>query len=132
MECADEAGAAVPGVVWNAATASEQGATAALRVRETGLGVYEAEIPLQDASPLAVRLHDTTRNKLVLRHHRPAYPAEYQLGLEAAPELAALPAPDFGAPASGLAPGEAPRAVHAWFYLSGLAFLLGGILLRRL
>ena len=132
MECADEAGAAVPGVVWNAATASEQGATAALRVRETGLGVYEAEILLQDASPLAVRLHDTTRNKLVLRHHRPAYPAEYQLGLEAAPELAALPAPDFGAPASGLAPGEAPRAVHAWFYLFGLAFLLGGILLRRL
>ena len=62
----------------------------------------------------------------------PACPAEYQLGLESAPELAAMPPPDLGSPASGLPPGEAPRPVHAWFYLTGLGALLGGILMRRL
>lgn len=132
MECADESGAPFPGIAWNAATASEQGASAPLRVRETGLGVYEAEIPLQGTSPLSVRLHDTTRNKLVLRHHRPAYPPEFQLGLESAPELAAIPPPDFGSPTSGLPPGQAPRPVHAWFYLTGLGALLGGVLMRRI
>ena len=128
----DSSGSPLSSVAWDAAMADESGVVDKLAVNESGLGRYEVAIPLGTRTAFTVRLHDTTHNKLIVRHYRAPYPNEYQLGVEAAAPLASAPGFDAAKPTAGLAAVTYPVPVQSWSYLAALAALLGSIVLRRL
>lgn len=128
----DSSGSPLSSIPWDAAIADDGGVVDKLVVNETGLGRYDVAIPLGTRSAFTVRLHDTTHNKLIVRHYRAPYPNEYQLGAEASPLLAKTGIFDVAKPTDGLAAVTYPVPVQSWSYLAALAALLGSIVLRRL
>lgn len=124
-------GVPVNGLHWDAVALDENSNEQPVEVHETGLGRYEASVPVGGHERLTVRLRDTDHDKTVVRHfHRP-YPAEYRLVQDMPPALAALPRVDHGVLA-GLAPHVTRRSVAHYAYFVALGCLVMSVLLRRL
>ena len=132
LDRTDSSGTPLTAIPWDAAIADESGTVDKIPVNESGLGRYDVAIPLGTRSAFTVRLHDTTHNKLIVRHYRAPYPNEYQLGAEPATALAKTSPFDITKPTEGLAAVTYPVPVQSWMHLMGLAALLGSIVMRRL
>jgi Ca-activated chloride channel homolog len=123
-------GSPVTGLSWTANSMTPD-QNASHSMQEIGLGKYQLSVPLPAAGQLTLRAHDTQYNKLAVRHHASAYPAEYQLGTE--PDAAVASIAPF-VPEQSLAdlpPVTLPSSVRTPFYLCSLLALLGSVLLRR-
>ncbi len=132
IERRGEDGAPVSGIAWNAQALDENGNTQDVTIRETGLGRYEARIPLGKRKHLSLRMHDRDHDKLDVKHYHAPYPAEYRLNGKTPESLKALPRYESSAILAGLAPVMQLKPVGYWFAWSGLLVLLAGVLLRRI
>jgi hypothetical protein len=125
-------GAPVSGIAWNAQALDENGNTQDVAIRETGLGRYEARIPLGTRKHLSLRMHDRDHDKLDVKHYHAPYPAEYRLNGKTPDSMLALLRYEPPAIVAGLAPVAQLKPVGHWFAWSALLALLGGVLLRRI
>ncbi len=132
IERRDESGAPVSRIQWDAQALDENGATAAVAVTETGLGRYEAHIPIGARKHLSLRLHDKDHDKLEVKHHHVPYPAEYRLDGQVPESIQTLAGYQSTAVTAGLASVMQSRSISHWFVWSALGILLTGVLLRRL
>lgn len=131
IERRGDEGAPVSGIAWNAQALDENGNTQDVTIRETGLGRYEARIPLGTRKHLSLRMHDRDHDKLDVKHYHAPYPAEYRLNGTTPDSLKALPSFEPTAVIAGLAPVAQLKPVGHWFAWSALGLLLAGVLLRR-
>jgi uncharacterized membrane protein len=125
-------GAPISGIHWNAQSLDENGNTQDVTIRETGLGRYEARIPIGTRKHLSLRMHDRDHDKLEVKHYHAPYPAEYRLNGKTPESLVALAKYDTATITAGLAPAKQLQPIGHWFAWSALGMLLGGILLRRI
>lgn len=132
IERRGEDGAPVSGIGWNAQALDENGNTQDVVIRETGLGRYEARLPLGTRKHLSLRLHDRDHDKLEVKHYHAPYPAEYRLNGKTPETILALSRYEPAAIVAGLAPVAQLKPVGHWFAWSALLALLGGVLLRRI
>lgn len=129
----DPDGSPVSSVNWDSAVLDVNGNSSPVAIEETGLGRYEARIPLDPAkTQLSLRLHDRDSDKLRVMHYTADYPAEYRLsrGMPAAfdsvTEFISEEIRD------EITPATSHRSVAHWFAFAALACLLGGMILRRI
>ncbi|MEM6798505.1 MAG: VWA domain-containing protein [Planctomycetota bacterium] len=127
----DDAGVAVGGVAWDAATTDHLDRITPAAIQEVGLGRYEALIPVADAQRLSLRLLDKDFDKLKVLHWQRPYPAEYSLASDPAAELTALPEFATDAIREGLTPEPRRKPIAHWAYLTALGLMLAGLVLRR-
>jgi len=131
IERRGEDGMPVSGIAWNAQALDENGNTQDVAIRETGLGRYEARIPLGTRKHLSLRVHDRDHDKLDVKHYHAPYPAEYRLNGKTPESLKALSSYEPAAILAGLAPVMQLKPVGHWFAWSALGLLLAGVMLRR-
>jgi Mg-chelatase subunit ChlD len=116
---------------WNAQVLDENGNTSDVKIRETGLGRYEARVPIGNSKHLSLRLHDKDHDKLEVKHYHAPYPAEYRLQSKAPESLLALTGYKPDQIVAGLKPAEQLKPIGHWFAWSALLSLLLGVMLRR-
>ncbi len=127
----DDSGAPVSGVTWDAQVLDGNGRTREVDVAETGIGRYAAAVPVAGHDRLTLRLHDTEHDKLkVLHYHRP-YPPEYRLSRKLPPALGNLAPLAVDAVKDDVSAVLHRESIAHIGYLSSLALLLLGLLLRR-
>lgn len=125
-------GTPTSGLKWDARAVDANGKEVPVAVRETGLGRYTADVPLEGQEKLSLRLRDTDRNKLkVLSWTRPA-PAEYRLGREAPASVTALPPFSPAEIRKNLTPVTTRQSLDPWCYGLALLSALGSVVLRRI
>ncbi|MCC6493178.1 MAG: VWA domain-containing protein [Pirellulales bacterium] len=128
----DAAGAPLGGIHWDASAMEAGGLGQAIDVQETGLGRYQAAVPLEGRAHVSLRLRDVDHDKMAILHwHRP-YPNEYRLSQAPPQALAALRPADSHGVADELRPVERRQSIAQYAYFAALACMLGSILLRRL
>lgn len=120
------------GLTMEAQALDENGRPSSIRVEETGLGRYEATVPLGTSQHIALRLHDRDHDKLEVRHYHSAYPNEYRLDGKAAEPLTLLGGYQPAAIIEALPMAFQLRPVASWFSWLAMAMLLAGVLLRRI
>lgn len=125
-------GLPVNGLHWDAVAIDEQGDEQPVDVRETGLGRYEASVPVASHQRLTVRLRDADNDKTSIQHFNRSYPAEYRLSLDVPAAIAALPRPDAHRLIANVVPSVTRRAVTHFAYMGALACLIASVLLRRI
>ncbi|TLD70115.1 VWA domain-containing protein [Phragmitibacter flavus] len=116
---------------WKVQTLDQNGNTQDIKMLETGLGRYQARLPLGSSKHLSLRLHDTTEDKLEVRHYHAPYPAEYRLDGEVPDALTTLPTYYVDRLLANLPVASQPKPAGHWFSWLGLLCLLGGLILRR-
>ena len=85
-------GSPVSGIAWDASALNEIGKKTSIDIEEVGLGRYRAELPLESATQLTLRIRDTDHEKQrVLTYNKP-YPSEYRLSTKLPTELEQLAA----------------------------------------
>jgi len=131
IERRSEDGMPVSGIAWNAQALDENGNTQDVTIHETGLGRYEARIPLGTRKHLSLRVHDRDHDKLDVKHYHAPYPAEYRLNGKTPESLKALSSYEPTAILAGLAPVMQLKPVGHWFAWTALGLLLAGVMLRR-
>lgn len=127
----DQRGAPLPNIHWEAAATNQYGRQTDIEVREVGLGRYAADVPLDGADRLSVRVHDRDFDKLKVLHWRRPYPAEYSLASEPPSAISRLPEFQPAAVRDDLVPQPKRTSVSHVALLAALAFLLAGLVLRR-
>ena len=132
IERRGEDGAPVSGIEWNAQVLDENGNTQDVMIRETGLGRYEARIPLGTRKHLSLRMHDRDHDKLDVKPYHAPYPAEYRLNSRMPASLKSLPSYEPATILAGLVPVPQLKPVGHWFAWIALGLLLVGVLLRRI
>jgi hypothetical protein len=125
-------GTPVSDIRWDASLVDNSGTSQPVQVREIGLGRYQVTQPLHGESALTLRLSDTQHRKLIVRHHRASYPAEYQLGAEPASGLAEVPGFVPEKIVEGVAAILVPTSLRTQTWWLALALLLGSVVLRRI
>jgi hypothetical protein len=125
-------GLPVNGLHWDAVAIDEQGDEQPVDVRETGLGRYEASVPVESHQRLTVRLRDADNDKTSIQHFNRSYPAEYRLSLDVPAAVAALPRPDAHSLTANVVPTVTRRAVTHYAYMGALACQIASVLLRRI
>ncbi|MCA9238555.1 MAG: VWA domain-containing protein [Planctomycetales bacterium] len=128
----DESLKPVGGIAWDAAITDENGSLTAVEVKEVGLGRYLAEVPLAAKQSASLRLLDSDYNKLKVLHWQRPYPAEYALANNPSPGIADLReySPERLREDRSPEPRRQPIANYA--YLTAMALMLAGLVLRRL
>ena len=117
---------------WDAQALDPNGKTVPVTVRETGLGRYRADIPLERYEKLTLRVQDQVNDRLKVMHYHRPYPREYALSATVPEPIDALPTftpASLSEPTSGV---KTRQSIAAYFYLAALAFLLLGLVLRRI
>ena len=132
IERRGEDGMPVSGIAWNAQALDENGNTQDVTIRETGLGRYEARIPLGTRKHLSLRMHDRDHDKLDVKHYHAPYPAEYRLNGKTPESLKTLSSYEPTAILAGLTPVMQLKPVGHWFAWTALGLLLAGVMLRRI
>ena len=123
--------APVSTIHWQTQVLDENGNTQDVRVQETGLGRYEARVPIGSRKHLSLRLHDKDHDKLEVKHYHAPYPAEYRLEGKAPESLQVLSGYVPDQIVAGLAPAQQLKPISHWFAWSALMCLLVGVMLRR-
>jgi Ca-activated chloride channel homolog len=124
--------APVSGIHWSAQSLDENGNTADVLVKETGLGRYEARVPVGAHKHVSLRVHDRDYDKLEVKHYHAPYPAEYRLEGRAPENLLAIQGYDPARILEHLTPARQVKPAVHWFSWLGLFSVMLGILLRRL
>ena len=119
-------------VDWELNQIDDSGRSTAIEVAEIGLGKYQASIPVGGNENLTLRLRDPATNKIRVLHYDQAYPREYNLSNEVESAAKALAPISHVEIRSDIDPEPIRQSISHWFYLSALAFLLLGNLIRRL
>lgn len=125
-------GRSLNGLNWDAMVLDESGQAEALLVRETGLGRFEATVPLAGRERLTVRLRDSDHDKMSIQHYHRPYPAEYRLDSTVPPALAALPSIAARSITAEISPHVIRRSVANYAYFAALGCMLMSIVLRRM
>ncbi|MCX6853279.1 MAG: VWA domain-containing protein, partial [Verrucomicrobia bacterium] len=131
IERRDDSGAPVSGIRWDSHALDETGATQNIQVQETGLGRYEAHVPLGTRKHLSLRLHDKDHDKLEVKHFHTPYPAEYRLDGKVPESIRALPPFASASVLQDLASVPQLQPLGYWLAWLALLMLLIGVLLRR-
>ena len=119
-------------IEWDAQALDSSGKTVPVTVRETGLGRYRADIPLERYEKLTLRVQDQANDRLkVLHYHRP-YPREYALSTTIPEAIDNLPTFTPASLSEPVTTVKTRQSIAAYFYLAALAFLLVGLVLRRI
>lgn len=132
MERRDDNDRPLSGLRVEAQAMDENGSPLTVQVHETGLGRYEATLPLETRQHVALRLHDRDHDKLEVRHYHAAYPNEYRLDSQVSASLAHLASYQPATITAGLPAAFQLRPVSSWFAWTAMGLLLGGLLLRRI
>lgn len=127
----DDSGQPLSGLRLEAQALDENGSPLTVPVSETGLGRYEARLPLGLRQHIALRLHDKDHDKLDVRHYHAPYPAEYRLDAQPDPALALLPAIRPETLLTDLPTATTLHPITHWFAWASLAAMLAGLVLRR-
>ena len=117
-------------ISWDSVILEEDGKEIPIEVRETGLGRYEADVPVSSGGHHTFRLRDEDYDKSAFFYFQESYPAEYRLSGETPKELAALPSIG-DSMIENITPQLQRTSVANWAYFFALLALLGSILLRR-
>ena len=117
---------------WELDSLDSQGVMKKIGVREVGLGLYRASIPLGEAEKLTVRLRDPASNKVKVLHYNRPYPAEYGLLRKLDPKLKQLDSISPEKITEGFEPEKTRLPISYWFYFLALAAALTGVLFRRI
>jgi uncharacterized membrane protein/uncharacterized protein YegL len=125
-------GLPVNDIRWGAMAIDVQGNEQPIEINQTGLGRYEASVPVEKHQRLTVRLRDADNDKTSIQHFNRAYPAEYRLALDVPAAIAALPHPDAHNLTVDIVPSLTRHAVSHYAYMAALACLIASVLLRRL
>ncbi len=132
LERRDDAESPLSGLRMEAQALDENGSPLAVKIEETGLGRYEAVVPLGARQHIALRLHDRDHDKLEVRHYHAPYPNEYRLDGQAAGALTTLGGYQPAAIIAALPTAFQLRPVASWFAWLAMGLLLTGVLLRRI
>lgn len=127
----DLSGLPVNEVDWTATAIDQNGDSIPVTLQQTGLGQYVGKIDLHGKEAMALRLHDTDNNKVKTIYWQSPYPAEYQLGSRIPDVLAALPIFEAENIRKDVKAQDIRKPMTSFFVLASLAFLIGGIVLRR-
>lgn len=122
----------VNGIEWDARALDENGKELDVNVTASGLGRYEAEIPLLGHERLTLRLLDKGHDKLEVLHFNRAYPKEYALKSDIPQAVQAMQPFTPETLREGTIPVVSHRSVAHWFSLAGLLCLFAGIVCRRI
>lgn len=119
-------------VKWEVRALAEGGEELPTKVRQVGVGRYQAEVDVTGAGSATVNLRDLEFGLAKTLDWERSYPAEYRLDGKLATGLADLEAFDVASPREGLEPASAYRDVSYWFVFAAFASVIGGLVLRRL
>ena len=122
----------ISGIQWDASAVDETGQIHEIRVQETGLGRYRAQVPLQAHKHLAVRLRDVDHDKTKVLHFNRPYPAEYRLSRELPGAIAALSTIPLDDIRADMTLQRRRQSISHYACLAALICLWGSVLLRRL
>lgn len=119
-------------VSWNIALTDENDKQTPVEVTQTGLGSYVARAPLAGIDRASVRLLDEDFDKLKVVHWQRPYPAEYSLANRKPGRLENLATFNAEEVRTDLKPVARRKPIAHYAYMASLAFLLAGVLLRRI
>ena len=121
----------VTGIQWDAQGLDENGNVFPVTVNESGLGHYEAEVPLDGHERLSLRLHDKAHDKIKVLHYHQAYPEEYRLDDHVPKTLQGAKRFTVDKQGDEVITIRSRHSVAHWFYFAAMVCLIGGVLLRR-
>lgn len=131
LRALDEAGRPLAAVPWRGSALDDEGDDFPVAIEESGIGRYRVRVDPADAERLTLRLHDPERGKVKTLRWERGYPAEYRLSGKPDPELAAAIGFDPADPAAGIPEVRLRTSALPWAVLAALAFMIAGIVLRR-
>jgi Ca-activated chloride channel homolog len=127
----DNNGTPVTNVNWDAQAIDENGKPLPVNITPTGLGRYQASVPLTGKEKLTVRVRDTDSDKVkVLNYNRPT-PPEYRLSQKLPNELTSLPNFSANSIRQEIKPVTTRQPLDTILYFLALGCALGSVLLRR-
>lgn len=127
----DEAGRPLSDIRWQPHALDETGQERPVKVTETGIGRYAADVSLKDAASLTFRLNDTEYGKVKFMQWIRPYPAEYRLSTAIDPALATLPAFSAQTLKAGLPAVNIRSSLIPLLCFTAIGFLIAGLVLRR-
>ena len=128
----DEAGRPVNGIDWEAmsfSTDDEDGTK--YPVKEIGLGRYEISVPVV-GDRMALRLADPVHGRMKTLQWNKPYPDEYRLASVHQEQMTSLAKMDIAKLSEGIAPVKVRSSAIPLFAYLSLAFLIAGLVLRRI
>lgn len=126
-----DAGAPVNGIDWKAEAFDADGNTTPVTVKETGLGRYEASVPLT-GNRMALQLTDAVHAKMKTLQWSRGYPGEYRLASEFKSDVLAKTNYEPSEVRAGIAPINVKTTAIPLFGFLALGSLLLSILFRRI
>ena len=127
----NEAGAPVNGIDWKAEAFDADGNTTPVVIKETGLGRYQASVPLT-GDRMALQLTDAVHAKMKTLQWSRGYPDEYRLASAFKSGLLAEPTFQPDEASAGIPPVKMKSTALPLFGFLALACLLLSLLFRRI
>ena len=127
----NEAGAMVNTIEWKALAYDEDGNSTPVTLRETGLGQYEASVPLK-GNRMALQLVDAVYGKVKTLQWNRAYPDEYRLSSPFQKSLREQPSYVAEEIRAGVMPVVIKSTALPLFGFLALLFLFLSVLFRRI
>ena len=128
----DIAGRPINSVEWDAEVFDQNGKSQPVNIVETGVGRYQAQIPLLDQDRLTLRLSDPLHRKSKTLQWTRGYPAEYRLKTTPDPILASTPLFKPAQIRKDLLPVRIRSSALPAFGFTAIGLLLLSVLLRRI
>ena len=128
----DKTGRFVSGINWDAQVTDENGNVSTAECRETGLGRYAIDVPVQDRKRYSLRLYNRDTDKMKVLHFNKPYPAEYNLAAKADSAVSTIKPLDIEHIRDDTPPIQTRRSVSSVCYLLSLVLMVSGLLMRRL
>ena len=128
----DIAGRPINGIEWNAEVFDQNGKSQPVPIIETGVGRYQAQVPLLNEERLTLRLSDPLHQKSKTLQWSRSYPDEYRLKSTPNDTLAKVIAFEPTKIRDNLLPVRIRSSALPAFGFIALGFLLTSILLRRI
>ena len=127
----NEGGAPVNGIDWKAEAFDANGNTTSVTVKETGLGRYQASVPLS-GDRMALQLTDAVHAKMKTLQWNRGYPEEYRLASEFRGNVLKLSRYEPAEVKAEIAPIDIKTTAIPLFGFLALACLMLSILFRRI
>ena len=127
----DDNGQLIDKVQWQANALNQDGLALPVKLQQTGIGTYAADIPVKGSDKLALQIFDTADGRSKTLYWLRPYPSEYQLSRKVAPMLATMPTITASQIRTNLGTETVDSDGQQWFLYGSVLFLFTGILLRR-
>ncbi len=132
MNRRDDAGRPLSAVPWSAAALDEKSASRPVSIIETGVGRYQARIPLDGAQQVNVRIQDTDHGKVKLMQWLRPYPQEYQLTSTLKDIFTQIPPFETDKIRQNLLNVSLHRSLIPSFVIAAIVLLITGVVFRRI